>query len=534
MDIPDLIKSLKKIKTINTLVGDFYFIKQIGEGGNSNVCLYKKNDIEFAIKFFSKGIDNRTKINRFIDEYFGMAQIPSHPNIADYLHLDTITLNQEKYLIIIMKRYKSTLNDTLADETDKSIYTDKLKSLYNDLLQAIEHLHTHDIIHRDIKPQNILVNDKTGHYVLSDFGISKFDPESFAKEAKTQAGERLANYRYCSPEQRGKDVSISFSSDLYSFAQVIQEYATGDINHGGGRTKVKFQDVEFLNIVDKVIAKCLMHKPEERFNNVAELKNYMVKESEEYKNKMIYLEKQKYITSSWDYLFKLNDAIAKGYPTINLIGEITDPIKMAYFFNCIDDTIKNEEHKNNLWMINSNGGDLNYYGVKHIRENEFEINYGGFLYQARINKILVHYNSMSPYKNYFIILIDSMEYFEYADITDLSINKTREYYPKKVDDAVVWKGHYLDPQDTQNIYVEVEGTVYDNNVDSFKKMNRFIATEALFVSPVDITNHNINQNNLTKTLLMNCIRDNSISLDSARKYWNEIGGHYSSWIINRL
>lgn len=54
MDILGLIKSLREAKTINTLVGEFSFVKQIGEGGNSNVCLYIKNDIEFAVKFFFK------------------------------------------------------------------------------------------------------------------------------------------------------------------------------------------------------------------------------------------------------------------------------------------------------------------------------------------------------------------------------------------------------------------------------------------------------------------------------------------------
>lgn len=64
MDIPNLIKKLKEIKVISTLVGEFSFIKQIGEGGNSNVCLYKKNNIKFAIKFFQRvSITNQKKID---------------------------------------------------------------------------------------------------------------------------------------------------------------------------------------------------------------------------------------------------------------------------------------------------------------------------------------------------------------------------------------------------------------------------------------------------------------------------------------
>ncbi|EOA2989920.1 serine/threonine protein kinase [Yersinia enterocolitica] len=533
MDIPELIKKLKELNVINTLVGEFYFIKQIGEGGNSNVCLYRKNNLLFAVKFFSKGTENASKTQRFIDEYFGMAQIPSHPNIADYLHLDTVTLDGEKYLIIIMKLYKSTLKGSLKDETEKTDYILNLKALFDDLLHAVEHLHAHNIIHRDIKPQNILIDISTGRYVLSDFGISKFDPESIAREAETREGERLANYRYCAPEQRGKNVPASFSSDLYSFAQVIQEYATGDINHGGGRTQVKFRDIEFLSIVDQVIERCLMHDPDARFENVSELKKYMTEQSSDYKNDMRLMAQENEINDQWDYLHNLNTAIARGFPTINRIGEITDPARMIRFFESIDETIKSKKHENSLWMIQSDGGDLNYYGTKHISGNEFEINYGGFPHQAHISKILVHYVDTSPYGNYFIILVDAMVHFEYCDTTDLSTKKTRGYFPADIDESLEWKDYILDPQDTQNIYVEIEGKVYDNNRDSFRQICRFVAPEALFVSPSNVFTYDAKQHAHAQTLLKACIEDNTLSADTHRKYWNEVGGRYNYWISSR-
>ncbi|WP_456311510.1 protein kinase domain-containing protein [Serratia proteamaculans] len=534
MDIKNIIKKLKETKIINTLVGEFSFIEQIGEGGNSNVCLYKKNNIDFAVKFFSKGTENSAKTKRFIDEYFGMAQIPSHPNIAQYFHLDSITLDDDSLMIIIMKRYKSSLKETLEEETDKSVYADKIRALFENLLNAIEHLHAHGIIHRDIKPENILIDDVNNRYVLSDFGISKFDPENIAKEAETKDGERLANYRYCAPEQRGNKVPASISSDLYSFAQVIQEFATGDIIQGGGRTQLRFQDEEFIRIVDKVITRCLMHEPEKRFSSVDELKKFMDQESESYKSEMMYMEREKEYSASWEFLYKLNVAIARGFPTVNTTGEITDPAKMVRFFESIDETIRDEENKNRLWMIQSNGGDLNYYGANHISGNDFEINYGCFLHQARISKILVNYNDTRPYGNYFIILVDGMEHFEYSDTTHLSTKKTRTYLPKEIDESVIWEGYILDPQDTKNMYVEIEGTVYENNRDSFKPISRFIAPEALLVSPTGVFGYGAKQNDHAETLLTNCIRDTALSMDSVREYWKGVGGKYSSWITSRL
>ncbi|AWC79941.1 protein kinase domain-containing protein [Serratia marcescens] len=534
MDIPELIKKLKEAKVINTLVGDFSFVKQIGEGGNSNVCLYKKNDIEFAVKFFSKGIENKSKTERFIDEYFGMAQIPSHPNIANYLHLDTVTLNDEKYLIIIMKIYKSTLEGTLWGEEDKSVYAEKIKILYEDLLQAIEHLHAHGIIHRDIKPQNILVNGKSGRFVLSDFGISKFDPETIAKEAETKDGERLANYRYCSPEQRGRKLPASFSSDLYSFAQVIQEYATGDISQGGGRTRLKYQDIEFLEIVDKVIEKCLMHQPENRFGSVSELRDFMLKESVFYKEKNKRIQQEKEISNSWDFLFKFNMAIAKGFPSVKIISEITSSVKISYFLQCIDETIKSAEHKDMLWMIKSDRGDLNYYGAKYIRGSEFEINYGNFLHQANISKLLVYYDNTHPYKSFFIILIDAMKHFDCVETDDLKKTKSRNTLPKKVDEAVEWQGYYFDVEDADNPYIEIEGVTYENDRKSFRQLSRFVATEALFVSPSNVIDYRVGQNIFVGNLLADIISQNSLSLDSVRRYWDSVAGRYNYWITSRL
>jgi len=489
MDVTNLVRKLKEMGTISTQVGEFSFIKQIGEGGNSNVCLYTKNGLNFAVKFFSKGTELQSKADRFIDEYFGLAQIPSHPAIAEYFHLDSITIDNDKLLIIIMKCYASALNDTLKDETDEGIYTEKLKILFEDLLSAIEHLHKHKIIHRDIKPQNILRDAQTGRFVLSDFGISKFDPESIAREADTREGERLANYRYCSPEQRGKSIPTSFSSDLYAFAQVIQEYATGDINQGGGRQRIKFTHSEFLRIADSVVSKCLMHDAEKRFQSVSELREFMHKESDAFKENVRHMEKEREISISWDYLFKLNRAIAKGFPSVNTVGEITDPKRIARFLNCINETLQKEGHEKMLWLTDSRGGDLNFYGATDLGNNEFEINYGTYLHQTKIRKIFVHYDDVRPYRNFFIILIESMSPFNYTSTFDLNIIKSRTFSPSSVDHAVQWNGKYFDPQDMQNLYVEIEDQVYENDKSIFRDVHRFVADEALLISPYDVISH---------------------------------------------
>lgn len=534
MDIEGLVKKLKAMRVITSLVGEFKFLKQLGEGGNSNVCLYTKDGIEFAVKFFSKGTGEKTKNDRFIDEYFGMAQIPSHPNIAQYFHLDTVEIDGEKFLIIIMKRYQTTLKGTLKDETDKAVYLEKLSGLFRDLLRAVDFLHANGVIHRDIKPQNILYDDKENRYVLADFGISKFAPEKFAKEAETRDGERLANYRYCAPEQRGNKVPASYASDLYSVAQVLQEYATGDINHGGGRAEVKYQEEEFLSLLDKVIARCLMNDPDSRFSNTSELREFMHKEGFEYKQEMKYLEKEKQADLIWDNMWRFDNAIARGFLSATRIGEITDPSEIADFLESINITLRSESGKNSLWMTQSDGSDLNYLGSEHINKNNFVINYGGFPHQATIRKILVHHFDGSPYKNFFIIMTDSAPPFNYADTNHTATSKKRTYYPALVDVAELWNGLYFDPNDVQNRYIKIDGTVIDRHESRFESVYRFVASEAIMVSPCGIFSYEARHHDNVQIFLKRCLQAGGMSQNALREYWRAVGGKYCNGITNRL
>lgn len=534
MDIEKLIKKLKNKAVIKTLVGEFTFVEQIGEGGNSNVCLYIKDDKEFAIKFFSKGVDENSKTSRFIDEYFCLSQIPSDETIARYYHIDSVDVEGENLLIIIMKRYKSALKEKVHEEQDSTIYLNKISILFADLLKAIGHIHDHNIIHRDIKPQNILIDGSNGRFVLSDFGISKFDPQNFAKEAETKEGERLANYRYCAPEQRGNSTPATCSSDLYSFAQVLQEYATGDINHGGGRTSVKFQGIEFLSIVDKVIAKCLMHSPSERFQSVEEIYDFMEKEKKEYKDRVAYMESEKYTNILWDFLYKYNESINRGFPSIKNFGVITAPNKIEKFIASVDGLFNEESFKGMLWMIQSNGNDLEYYGAKKTNIGQYELNYGGFIHQADIRKVFIHYDDYRPYKSLFVIVIETLPHFEYMDVTDTSKSKNRTYFPSDTDSAIEWNGVLLDPADVSNRYVEIEDMVYENDRDVFKPLYRFVKKEAFLVTPRGVIGSRINQNVLAEKLLANIIKNDQLTYEDIRSYWDGVGGNYTNEIAMRL
>lgn len=78
---------------IDTNVGKFEFIKILGEGGNSYVYLFKKNDKQFVIKFLKSDVNSK-KIERFKDEYFALAQLPSNKGIIEQYHLDKVKIEE--------------------------------------------------------------------------------------------------------------------------------------------------------------------------------------------------------------------------------------------------------------------------------------------------------------------------------------------------------------------------------------------------------------------------------------------------------
>jgi len=77
-----------------------------------------------------------------------------------------------------------------------------------------------------------------------------------------------------------------------------------------------------------------------------------------------------------------------------------------------------------------------------------------------------------------------MSPFNYTSTFDLNIIKSRTFSPSSVDHAVQWNGKYFDPQDMQNLYVEIEDQVYENDKSIFRDVHRFVADEALLISPM--------------------------------------------------
>ena len=206
-------------------IGPYKVIREIGHGGMGTVYLVSRDDDVFqkkvAIKIVKRGMDSASVLRRFHRERQILASL-EHPNIARLLDGGT-TDDGLPYFVMEYIEGKPLYEYCDTHQLDTAA---RLR-LFRRICSAVQFAHQNLIVHRDIKPGNILVNEE-GEPKLLDFGIAKLlNPEfNDADNALTVASERVMTPQYASPEQvRGE--AITTASDVYSLGIVLYELLTG-------------------------------------------------------------------------------------------------------------------------------------------------------------------------------------------------------------------------------------------------------------------------------------------------------------------
>lgn len=271
-----------------TLVGRYRIVRELGRGGMAVVYLAERADGQFeqqvALKLLKRGVDTDEVVGRFDQERQILARA-RHPGIARLLD-GGVGPGGRPYLV--MEYVLGRPIDLYCDDLRLSV-PDRLR-LFLQVARAVEDAHRNLVVHRDLKPGNILVTTD-GHAKLLDFGIAKLlDPDAGATPV-TRTASRMLTPAWASPEQLAGD-PVTTASDVYQLGLLLHLLLAGRLpDPRGGRaeiTRPSSNEVsdeaawarlttparlqkELAGDLDTIVLTALRPEPERRYGSVAQL-----------------------------------------------------------------------------------------------------------------------------------------------------------------------------------------------------------------------------------------------------------------------
>jgi len=252
----------------------------LGSGGMGKVFLAEHTILhrKVAVKELAPHLlSNPDLVKRFEREGQALARL-SHSNIVQVY--DFFEENGKNYLVMEYVDGKS-LDEVIKGDGIKSI--DVLKDYALQMARGLEYAHSKAIVHRDLKPHNILLS-KDGVIKIADFGLARLLDVTIYTVPGTVIGSPL----YMSPEQAdGREAD--FRSDIYSYGIILYEMATGHCPFIGNSSEVIAQhlskkpesprkfNARIPPHIEKLILKCIEKKPEERYQNMSEIIQELLK-----------------------------------------------------------------------------------------------------------------------------------------------------------------------------------------------------------------------------------------------------------------
>lgn len=285
---------------------NYELISRLGGGGTSNVYLIRHkffdSDNERALKIIDTDYilknndENVQKYNEIKDRFIQEAKLYKRMNHENIVGIDNVGVVADKERgieipYIIMKYIKGeTLKDKLSSKTPFDI--EMIFKISKDVLSALQAIHNKNIIHRDIKSGNIIIEQGTGKAVLIDFGLAK---DLLSKSNLTKTDQALGTLQYMSPEQFSHIKNVLPMTDVYSLGIVLYEMITGVVPYNGTPQeimyahfnnpipKIKNMNLNALPELQTIIEKAMAKKPEDRYRSAMEFLSAIEKLERKYK-----------------------------------------------------------------------------------------------------------------------------------------------------------------------------------------------------------------------------------------------------------
>lgn len=210
------------LSRLTSALADRYTIeRELGRGGMATVYLAEdvKHERKVAVKVLRPELAASIGADRFLQEVKIAANL-THPHILP-LHDSG---EADGFLYYVMPYIEGeSLRDKLAHEGELPII-DAVRIL-REIVDALAHAHQHGVVHRDIKPDNVMLSGR--HALVTDFGVAKAVSEATGRQQLTTEGVALGTPTYMAPEQAAADPHIDHRADIYAVGAVAYELLTG-------------------------------------------------------------------------------------------------------------------------------------------------------------------------------------------------------------------------------------------------------------------------------------------------------------------
>jgi serine/threonine-protein kinase len=266
------------LSTPTEVAGRYRIDRRLGAGGMSTVFRAMDNVLErpVAVKLLAEHLaEDEDFVARFRREALSAARL-QHPNIVQVFDSGEDSDSGRHYIVMELVEGPSCA-DMLREQ--KQFEVDRTVSILRDACHGLDYAHRAGVVHRDVKPGNLLIANETGYTKLADFGIAKAAEQTRI----TQVGSVLGTAAYLSPEQaRGDEAGPA--SDIYSLGVCAYQFLTGRLPHEYSSLtelalKQQEDTVEPITALrpevprelDQAVRLCLEREPQMRYGSALDL-----------------------------------------------------------------------------------------------------------------------------------------------------------------------------------------------------------------------------------------------------------------------
>jgi Tol biopolymer transport system component/tRNA A-37 threonylcarbamoyl transferase component Bud32 len=265
-------------RLVTALASRYRIERELGTGGMATVYLAEdvKHHRKVAIKVLKEELSASVGAARFLREIEIAAQL-QHPNILPLL--DSGDANGLLYFVMPFVDGQS-LRQRLAREHELPV--GEAVRILVELVDALAYAHAHGVVHRDIKPDNIMLSGR--HALVTDFGVARAVSEATGSSKVTTLGVALGTPAYMSPEQATADPDVDQRADIYAVGVVAYELLTGRTPFSGVTPlqvlaahvteqpdPVSKHRPALSGALEQTVMKCLEKRPSDRWQSAGDL-----------------------------------------------------------------------------------------------------------------------------------------------------------------------------------------------------------------------------------------------------------------------